>query len=80
MSRINLLISADSLGRPPGDFDFHRQYKRKPARCQRITVSGLTIVKALSTFGATPYSPENISRSMLPKVGRLSDFRRRALS
>jgi hypothetical protein len=39
------------FGRPPGDFDFHRQYKRKPARCQRITVSGLTIAKALSMFG-----------------------------
>jgi hypothetical protein len=75
MSRIIIRMSAGSFGRPPGDFDFHRQYKRKPARCQRITVSGLTIAKALSTFGAKPYSPANISRSMLPKVGRLGDFR-----
>jgi hypothetical protein len=78
--RINFLTSADSFGRPPGDFDFHRQYKRKPARCHRITVSGLTIVKAPSTLGAKPYSPAITSRSMLPKVGRLADFRRRILS
>jgi hypothetical protein len=76
----DLKLSKRSFGRPPGDFDFHRQNKRNPARCQRITVPGLTIVKALSTFGAKPYSPANISRSMLPKVGRLGDFRRRTLS
>jgi hypothetical protein len=80
MSRINFLRSADSFGRPPGDLDFHRQYKRKPARCQRMTVSGLTIAKALSTFGVKLYSPANITRSMLLKVGRLGDFRRRTLS
>jgi hypothetical protein len=64
----------------PRDFDFHRRYKRNPARCHRITVSGLMIAKALSTFGAKPYSPANISRSMLPKLGRLGDFRCRTLS
>src|SRR6266568_8415939 len=80
MSRISVLMSKGSFGRPPGDFDFHRQNKRNPARCQRITVSGLTIAKALRTFGAKLYNPANISRSMLPKVGRLGDFRRRTLS
>src|SRR5262249_52775542 len=80
MSRISVLKSAGSFGRPPGDFDFNRQYKRKPARCQRITVSGLTIAKVLSKFGAKLYSPANISRSILPKVDRLGDFRRRTLS
>src|SRR3974390_2319472 len=80
MSRISALMSTGSFGRPPGDFDLHRQYQRNPARCQRITVSGLTIAKALSALGAKPYSPANISRSMLPKVGRLGDFRRRILS
>jgi hypothetical protein len=45
-----------------------------------MTVSGLTIAMPLSTFGAKPYSPANISRSMLPKLGRLGDFRRRTLS
>jgi hypothetical protein len=80
MSRINCLTSSGTFGRPPRGRDFHRQYKRKPARCQRITVSGLTIAKALSTSGAKPYSPTNTIRSMLPRIGRLSDLRRRILS
>jgi len=45
-----------------------------------MTVSGLTIAKALSTFGVKLYSPANITRSMLLKVGRLGDFRRRTLT
>jgi hypothetical protein len=28
------------LGRPPRERDFQRQYRRKPARCQRTRVSG----------------------------------------
>ena len=80
MSRINCLTSSGTFGRPPRGRDFHRQYKRKPARSQRITVSGLTIAKALSTSGAKPYSPTNTIRSMLPRIGRLSDLRRRILS
>jgi len=31
------------------------------------------MAKALSTFGAEPYSPANIGRSMLPNAGRLGD-------
>ena len=60
--------------------DLHRQYKRKPARCQRITVSGLTIAKVLSTPGAKPYSPANTRRSILLRVGFFGDLRRRILS
>ena len=37
------------FGRPPRERDFHRQYRRKPARCQRMRVSGRTIVMALRT-------------------------------
>jgi hypothetical protein len=80
MSRINCWTSDGTFGLPPRDLDFHRQYKRKPARCQRITVSGLTIATALSTSGAKPYTPANISRSVLLKIGRFGDFRRRILS
>ena len=36
-AKIPPAMSADSFGRPPSDFDFHRQYKRNPARCHRIT-------------------------------------------
>jgi len=38
------------------------------------------MAKALSTFGAEPYSPANISRSTLPNAGRLGDFRRSTFS
>ena len=31
-------------GRPPREFDFQRQKRRKPARCHRTSVSGWTIV------------------------------------
>jgi hypothetical protein len=32
ISRISLRISNGTVGLPPRAFDFHRQYKRKPAR------------------------------------------------
>src|SRR5450631_1881694 len=51
MARINWRISSGTFGLPPGERDLHRQNKRKPARCQRITVSGLTITRAFRTFG-----------------------------
>jgi hypothetical protein len=60
--------------------DFQRQYARKSARCQRITVSGLTIFKASSTPGANHYNPANTRRSMLLKVSRCGDLRRSTLS
>jgi hypothetical protein len=50
--QISRRISSDTLGLPPRDRDFHRQNKRKPARCQRMTVSGFTITKAFTTPGA----------------------------
>jgi hypothetical protein len=43
ISRISLRISNGTVGLPPRAFDFHRQYKRKPARRHLTTVSGLTI-------------------------------------
>src|SRR5258708_7240186 len=46
-------ISSGVFGRPLRGLDFQRQYARKPARCHRITVSGLTILKAASTPGAS---------------------------
>jgi hypothetical protein len=38
--RINARRSDSIRGRPPRVPDFQRQYLRKPARCQRTTVSG----------------------------------------
>jgi len=46
MRRIKRLISAFTGGRPTG-LDFQRQNRRNAARCQPITVAGLTITKAL---------------------------------
>jgi hypothetical protein len=63
MSRINCLTSTGTFGRPPRRRDLHRQYKRKPARCQRITVSGLTIANTLSTSGQTIEPSNTISRA-----------------
>src|SRR6266480_7845770 len=75
-----LPTSRGTFRRPPRGHDFHRLYKRKPARCQRITVSGLTIAKAFSTSGAKPYSPTNTTRWILPRIGRFGELRRRMLS
>src|SRR3979490_2484186 len=66
--------------RPPRGLDFQRQYARKPARCQRITVSGLTIARASSMPGATRYNPANTRRSMLVKLSFFGDLRRSTLS
>src|SRR6516225_206235 len=44
MRRIRARRSASICGRPPRHRDFQRQYRRKPARCQRTTVSGRMIV------------------------------------
>jgi hypothetical protein len=62
ISRINLRISGATAGRPPRRRDFHRQYDLNPARCHLITVSGFTIAKAPTTFGAKRYKPANIRR------------------
>jgi len=51
MARISWRISSATFGLPPRHRDFHRQNKRNPARCQRITVSGRTITKALGVNG-----------------------------
>jgi hypothetical protein len=44
-------LNGGTSGLPPRERHFHRQNKRKPARCQRMTVSGLTIPMALRTPG-----------------------------
>jgi hypothetical protein len=43
ISRISRRISNGAVGRPQRRHDFQRQYNLKPARRQRITVSGFTI-------------------------------------
>jgi hypothetical protein len=45
VSRMSFCKAAGIRGRPRGR-DFHFQKRRNPLRCQRIKVSGLTIVRA----------------------------------
>src|SRR5258705_11309849 len=80
ISRISRRISNDTVGRPQRCRDFQRQYDLKPARCQRMTVSGFTIVSALMVFGTKRYSPTKIRRSMALKASRFGRCRRWMLS
>src|SRR6266853_906723 len=63
MRRISARRSASTCGRPPRERDFHRQYRRKPARCQRTRVSGRMIVMALRIDGNHRYSMTKNKRS-----------------
>src|SRR5271170_2097512 len=54
--RISARSSVSIRGRPPSEHDFQRQYRRKPARCQRISVSGRMIVRTFRTDGNQQYS------------------------
>src|SRR5438094_525633 len=56
ISRISRRISNGAAGRPQRCRDFKRQYDLKPVRCQRMTVSGFTIVSALG-FGELARNP-----------------------
>jgi hypothetical protein len=47
----NLKWACRAAGRPPRRLDFQRQYALKPARCQRMIVSGLTIANASQALG-----------------------------
>src|SRR5258708_7884542 len=51
ISWISLRMSGGTVGRPLRRLDFQRQYALKPARCQRMTVSGLTIANASQALG-----------------------------
>src|SRR6478735_8802655 len=73
ISRISSRISSGTVGRPPRCLDFQRQYDLKPARCQRITVSGFKIARAPRILGAKRYSPANINRSKVLKFSRIGD-------
>ena len=58
------------LGRPIRRLDRQRQYSRKPARCQVITVAGFTIAKAPDHRGYTFRSMIQNSRSSRFNTGR----------
>jgi hypothetical protein len=51
IARTNARTSAASAGRPTRRRDFQRQYRRKPLRCQRTSVSGLKMTADPSSEG-----------------------------
>src|SRR5438445_12759130 len=53
MVRMRLRNSASIFGRTPRGRDRQRQYRRKPARCHPMTVSGLTITRTSDHRGHT---------------------------
>jgi hypothetical protein len=59
--------------------DFQRQYDLKPARCQRITVSGPTIASVSYILGNSRQTPPNISLSIDPNGSLLGLARRSTL-
>src|SRR6516164_6910232 len=73
ISRISRRISNDTVGRPQRRRDLQRKYSLKPARCQRITVSGRTIASVSYIFGNSRQIPPNINRrrSKLPRRSTL---------
>jgi hypothetical protein len=79
ISRISRRISNGTAGRPQRCLDFQRQYDLKPARCQRITVSGRTIASASYILGHSRQTPPNINLSIEMKGGLLGRVRRSTL-
>jgi len=75
ISSISVRSSAEIFGLPTWLRDRQRQYARKPARCQRITVSGATTVKAASVVGTSRHSQTNNRRSALLRAGLFGDLR-----
>src|SRR5215469_18351307 len=51
-------MSAATAGRPTRRRDFQRQYRRKPLRCQRTSVSGLKTTAAFEHGRAQPIEPD----------------------
>src|SRR5262249_5203212 len=72
--------SASFWGGPQGGWVFHRQYRRKPARCQRTRVSGRMIVMALRTDGNNRYSWTKNKRSPFVSRTRPCTLRRSTIS
>ena len=63
-------------GADRASLDFQRQYDRKPARCQRITVSGRMMASASRVFGNNPQIQPRTNRSLAENGNRPSLPRR----
>src|SRR6478735_6141648 len=74
ISWISLRMSVGAVGRPPRRLDFQRKYALKPARCQRMIVSGLTIANASQALGnsrqeANKYQPIKNTKGLPSRSG-----------
>src|SRR6266481_6818836 len=63
--RISARNSISIRGRPPREFDFRRQWRRKPARCHRTSVSGWTIA---TTLGLMPQDDQLMSEHRILRL------------
>jgi hypothetical protein len=79
ISRMRMRIAASVRGRPPRVRLVHLQYRANPLRCQRITVAGCTITKAVRHSGHTRASTTQNERSARLSLGRFA-WRRRTAS
>jgi hypothetical protein len=70
MSVVSRWMSNGSRGRP-GGLDFHRQNRRNPLRCHRISVSDFTIMST---------ALQSISRESITSVIRTASSARRGLA
>jgi hypothetical protein len=76
ISRISCRISVGTAGRPRRRLDFQRQNNRKPARCHRRTVAGLTMARATLTFGRSRQAQPRMILSTVRNDSRLGLPRR----
>ena len=79
ISRINCRISVGTAGRPRQRLDFQRQNNRKPARCQRITVSGCTMASAAWALGTSRQAQPRTILSTVRNDSRLGLPRRNTM-
>jgi hypothetical protein len=68
--RISVRSSNSICGRPPRERDFHRQWRRKPARCHRTSVSGWTIVTTFKIVRNHRYIQTKNQRSLFVSRAR----------
>src|SRR5512136_2548812 len=77
---MRLRISTSIFGLPTvRRRDLLRQYRRKPVRCQRITVSGFTTTSVEDQPAQNRESQTQKVRSRLRTLGRFTDLRRTAI-
>ena len=78
--RINARSPTSICGRPPRDRDLERQYRQKPARCQRTNVSGRMIVRTCRIDGNQRYSWTKNQRSLFANWTPPRSLRRKTIN